>query len=137
MQMGGARVVHFTLQRDHMHMIVEADDKESLSRGVQGLLSSLAPGQSGQRQSREAVAGSIPFAPATNTDRGAERNHLCAPQQRQARAGQRGAHRSTELSGLVRWIRRPATTAKRPAAVHAAYELASPDRVAQGRRTGP
>ncbi|HKA89634.1 MAG TPA: transposase [Haliangiales bacterium] len=36
------RVVHFTIQRDHIHMIVEAADRLALSRGVQGLASGIA-----------------------------------------------------------------------------------------------
>jgi REP element-mobilizing transposase RayT len=49
------RVAHFTILGDHIHMIVEADDREALSRGMQGLLSGLArvinraTGCSGQR----------------------------------------------------------------------------------------
>lgn len=31
------RVVEFSVQRDHVHLLVEADDKEKLSRGMQGL----------------------------------------------------------------------------------------------------
>jgi putative transposase len=31
------RVIHFSVQRDHMHLIVEARDKTELSRGVAGL----------------------------------------------------------------------------------------------------
>jgi REP element-mobilizing transposase RayT len=36
------RVVQFSLQRDHMHLLVEAEDREALTRGMQGLLSGLA-----------------------------------------------------------------------------------------------
>jgi REP element-mobilizing transposase RayT len=31
------RVVHFSVQRDHLHLIIEASDKRSLSSGVSGL----------------------------------------------------------------------------------------------------
>jgi REP element-mobilizing transposase RayT len=31
------RVVHFSIQTNHLHLIVEASDKEALSRGMQGL----------------------------------------------------------------------------------------------------
>jgi hypothetical protein len=31
------RVVHFSVQYDHIHLIVEARDKRALSRGIQGL----------------------------------------------------------------------------------------------------
>ena len=36
------RVVHFSVQQDHLHLIVEADDKISLSRGLVGLATRLA-----------------------------------------------------------------------------------------------
>jgi REP element-mobilizing transposase RayT len=38
----GCHVVHFTILRNHLHFIVEAADREALSRGMQGLLSGLA-----------------------------------------------------------------------------------------------
>jgi hypothetical protein len=31
------RVVHFSVQSDHLHLIVEADDKDALARGLRGL----------------------------------------------------------------------------------------------------
>ncbi len=31
------RLAHFSVQHDHLHLIVEADDRTALSRGVQGL----------------------------------------------------------------------------------------------------
>jgi putative transposase len=34
---GGFRVVHFSVQQDHMHLIVEAVDRTRLRRGIQGL----------------------------------------------------------------------------------------------------
>jgi REP element-mobilizing transposase RayT len=33
----GVRIVHYSVQRDHLHLIVEADDARSLSRAMQGL----------------------------------------------------------------------------------------------------
>jgi REP element-mobilizing transposase RayT len=36
------RVVHFSVQPDHLHLIVEASGKVALSRGLQGLVSRLA-----------------------------------------------------------------------------------------------
>jgi len=33
----GFRVVHFSVQGDHVHLIVEADDNRSLSHGMQSL----------------------------------------------------------------------------------------------------
>lgn len=34
---GLLRLVHFSVQHDHIHLIVEAEDRSALSRGVQGL----------------------------------------------------------------------------------------------------
>lgn len=31
------RIVHFAVQHDHIHLVVEAGDKSALSRGIQGL----------------------------------------------------------------------------------------------------
>ncbi|HKA86633.1 MAG TPA: transposase [Haliangiales bacterium] len=42
LQARACRVVHFTIQKDHIHMIVEAADRTALSRGVQGLASGIA-----------------------------------------------------------------------------------------------
>jgi putative transposase len=36
------RIVHMSIQRDHIHLIVEADHKDALSRGVQGFSISAA-----------------------------------------------------------------------------------------------
>jgi REP element-mobilizing transposase RayT len=36
------RVVHFSVQADHLHLIVEADDAECLSRGLRGVAIRLA-----------------------------------------------------------------------------------------------
>jgi REP element-mobilizing transposase RayT len=33
----GMRLVHHSVQRDHLHLLIEADDKRALSRGMQGL----------------------------------------------------------------------------------------------------
>ncbi|MBL8899320.1 MAG: transposase [Planctomycetes bacterium] len=38
----GMRIVHFSIQRDHLHMLVEADDRECVARGMNALLSPLA-----------------------------------------------------------------------------------------------
>lgn len=40
----GFRVVHFALQGDHLHFIVEADETRALSEGMQGLTVRLAKG---------------------------------------------------------------------------------------------
>ena len=39
---GGFRILQFSVQRDHVHLIVEADDRSALARGLQGLAIRLA-----------------------------------------------------------------------------------------------
>ena len=34
----GIRIVHFAIQRDHLHLIVEAPDRNAVTRGMQSLL---------------------------------------------------------------------------------------------------
>src|SRR5262249_41437073 len=36
------RLVHFSIQRDHLHLLVEATDRVALARGVQGIASGIA-----------------------------------------------------------------------------------------------
>jgi REP element-mobilizing transposase RayT len=38
----GMRIVHYSIQGNHLHLIVEADDRESLAKGMQGLAIRLA-----------------------------------------------------------------------------------------------
>jgi REP element-mobilizing transposase RayT len=41
---GGFRIVHYSLQDNHLHLIVEAKDKRALSSGMLGFASALARG---------------------------------------------------------------------------------------------
>ena len=41
---GRFRLVHYSIQNDHLHLIVEAKDRPSLSRGLQGLAIRIARG---------------------------------------------------------------------------------------------
>ena len=59
------RVTHYSVQANHVHMMVEADDQQALSRGMQGLgipdrLAALVamrnPAAHGERASRESVS---------------------------------------------------------------------------------
>jgi hypothetical protein len=36
------RLIHFSLQWDHVHLVVEAADRQALARGISGLLSGIA-----------------------------------------------------------------------------------------------
>lgn len=39
---GGFRVCHFTIQRDHLHLVVESDGKEALGRGMKSIAARVA-----------------------------------------------------------------------------------------------
>ncbi len=39
---GGFRVCHYSIQRDHLHMVVEADGKEALARGMKAVAARFA-----------------------------------------------------------------------------------------------
>ncbi len=43
-QQFGFRLVHFSTQRNHFHLVCEADNKRALSRGIQGLAIRIAKG---------------------------------------------------------------------------------------------
>ena len=38
----GMRVVHYSVQHDHVHLVVEADSRQALSAGMRGLCTSIA-----------------------------------------------------------------------------------------------
>lgn len=40
----GFRLVHYSVQNDHLHLVVEGKDRRALSRGMQGLLTRVAKG---------------------------------------------------------------------------------------------
>jgi REP element-mobilizing transposase RayT len=40
----GMRIIHYSIQRNHLHLLVEADDRECVARGMNALLSPLARG---------------------------------------------------------------------------------------------
>ena len=51
------RIAHFSLQRDHIHLIVEAPDHERLARGMRGLASGFARRLNRLRGTRGRVFG--------------------------------------------------------------------------------
>ncbi|MBL8897430.1 MAG: transposase [Planctomycetes bacterium] len=38
----GMRIIHYSIQKDHLHLLVEADDRDCVARGMNALLSPLA-----------------------------------------------------------------------------------------------
>lgn len=54
-QLHGARLVHFTIQTNHIHLIAEADGHRALSRAMQGLAIRLARRLNGRLERRGTV----------------------------------------------------------------------------------
>src|SRR5438309_4172023 len=55
----GMRIIHYSIQGNHLHLLVEVDSAESLSRGMQGLAIRVAKGS---MPCRAAKAPSLPIA---------------------------------------------------------------------------
>ena len=52
---GAFRVIHFSVQRDHVHLIVEGADRTRVIRGIQGLVIRVALAVNGAAQRRGSV----------------------------------------------------------------------------------
>ena len=48
---GRGRVVHYSIMPNHLHLLMEAQDREALSRGVQGLATRIARAVEGSARS--------------------------------------------------------------------------------------
>jgi REP element-mobilizing transposase RayT len=67
------RIVHMSIQRDHIHLIVEADSRSALSRGVQGFSISAArqinkaiTARGGDRRTGKVISGRFHARPLTS-----------------------------------------------------------------------
>jgi REP element-mobilizing transposase RayT len=92
-------VVHFSLQGNHLHLIVEAADRRSLSRGVQGLTVRLAKGLNRLMGRRGKVFADRYHAHALATPaevRNALAYVLLNHRSHRARAGERPLHASPD-----------------------------------------
>jgi len=105
------RVLHFSVQRDHVHLLVEADGGMELARGCQGLAVRLAA----------AYAAPSPKRP-----------DLCSAELPEAHRGST-RHGSPVVRGLVRRLASPATAAVRARARAPAAYVAGARRVAATR----
>ena len=65
----GLRVVHYSIQDDHVHLIVEAADRRALSRGMRGLEVRLARGVNRATRREGRVVGDRYHARALRTPR--------------------------------------------------------------------
>lgn len=95
-------VIAFSVQRDHVHLLVESDATETLSRGVQGLAIRIAKAVNrtlGRRA--RGLGGSIPCARPEDTARGAACARRRAEQSPQARRRSRLASRPLRFGAVV------------------------------------
>ena len=65
----GMRIVHYSIQGNHLHLIVEADDRRALSRGMQGLAIRIAKALNRLVNRRGSVWGDRYFAHVLRTRR--------------------------------------------------------------------
>ena len=98
------RVIHFSVQTDHIHLIVEASSREALIRGLQGLAAPHGARPEPVLASiRKGLERSISFARSRDTARGAKWARLRLAELSQAPA-RRDGHRSAELRAVVRRV---------------------------------
>jgi REP element-mobilizing transposase RayT len=65
----GFRLVHFSVQRDHLHLLAEANDRHALSRGMQGLAIRVAKAVNRRLRRHGTVFGDRYHAHALRTPR--------------------------------------------------------------------
>jgi REP-associated tyrosine transposase len=68
----GVRIIHYSIQGNHLHLIVEAESPEALSRGMQGLATRLARRLNGLSARRGSVFADRYHAHALKTPREAK-----------------------------------------------------------------
>src|SRR5437588_5930572 len=73
----GMRIIHYSIQGNHLHLLVEVDSAESLSRGMQGLAIRVAKGLNALSGTKGAVfARSLSLPRAPDAARGCQRGPL-------------------------------------------------------------
>jgi REP element-mobilizing transposase RayT len=136
------RVVHFSIQPNHLHLIVEAENRTALARGVQGLKAGMARRLKGPaRSSRRGLRGPLPRAPAAQPTRGAELPGLRVEELREApgrapRAGHgaHARHRPLLLGAMVHRLGRRAASGTHDAAGRAGAHVVARYGLAHARR---
>jgi len=123
---GNFRIIHFTVQDDHLHLIVEADDTRALSRGMRGLAIRVARAVNRALGRRGAVWGDRFHARALTTPR-AVRNALVyvLMNRRKHRAGERGLDPCSSAPWFRGWREPVATLLGPPPVVGARTWLAA------------
>lgn len=115
------RVVQFSIQSDHVHLMVEAVDQKVLSRGVQGLCISIARRVNGEIGRRGSLFAGRFHARSLETPR-AVRNALVHPRElSEARtAGAARGHRPLLVGAVFRRLARHARSTRRDSPLRAA-----------------
>ena|SRR5437016_5187024 len=123
---GNFRIIHFTVQDDHLHLIVEADDTRALSRGMRGLAIRVARAVNRALGRRGAVWGDRFHARALTTPR-AVRNALVyvLMNRRKHCAGERGLDPCSSAPWFRGWREPVATLLGPPPVVGARTWLAA------------
>ena len=113
----GFHVVHFSVQDDHLHLIVEADDRAALTRGLRGLAIRVARGVNRALGRRGAVCSDRYHARPLTSPR-AMRNALVYVllNRLKHRAGERGLDPCSSARWFNGW-RHPVATPLKPAPV--------------------
>ena len=112
----GFRLVHYSPQGNHAHLIVEARDRRSLGCGMKAIAGRIARRRESRRAaSRKGLHGSVPSAPSGNAARGPPRASLRAVERappsssRSCRGEGRRALRPGIVGTLVRRMERQST----------------------------
>jgi hypothetical protein len=117
------RVVHFSVQPDHIHLIVEAGHPEALARGCQGLAVRVAKAVNRVVGRRGAVWGDRYHARPRNATRGAPGLGLRPAELGEARARCAGTGPAL-VRRLVQWVARSSPAAARTASSATATNVA-------------
>ena len=133
------RVLNFSVQTDHLHLLVEADEPTGFERGVRGL--AIPRGEGGEprpRASWPSLGRQVSRPPAADTARGAKRARLRAEQLPQAHP-RRAWTRSTLVGTMVRGMALQFRTRRQALAGRGSAHMARPGGVAStwaNRRRG-
>ena len=95
------RVLHFSVQQDHVHAIVEAEGRDDLVSGIQGLAIRIALAIKRVARRRQGLGRSLPRARSDDAARGPPRDRL-RPAQLPEASARAGGHRSAQLRPMVR-----------------------------------
>jgi len=138
----GFRVLHFSAQQDHVHLVVEADAPARFVRGVQGLMIRVAKAVNrGVRSPRPRVGRPLSRAAGRVAPRGPGRARVRFAEFREARP-RRPRDRSVLVRGVVRRLADAPTAGPWPRAGPGSTDLVgagglAPVRPAAGRRGPP